>query len=201
MSGARILSEEPQAAMLAAELLDALWWQYDAPAVHVRLDRLGLVEDLDRARFGIARIVTSEDGTYQPHPDGEPHLIAVEGVPEPHLGWREIFDFVAFKSDAPGTWWRRTGYADVLGADEIDRLAFLRQPVIVHETPLDWLRAGCRGCVILDWTFNPKTAFALSTEIHCATPALATALRKRFAEVSRPHQAVRVLVQEARNAA
>jgi hypothetical protein len=62
-----------------------------------------------------------------------------------------IIDLVAFRMDTPRSFWPLTGSAAVLGDDEIDRASAMGEPLQVHESPLDWLRAGRRGCVILDW--------------------------------------------------
>ena len=43
------------------------------------------------------------------------------------------------------------GQAVVLGLHAARLALFEQAPVLVHATPLDWLRADCRGCVVLDW--------------------------------------------------
>lgn len=188
--------EEPQSAWLAAEFLSAVE-AADRPAAVRRLRDLGIgLIDIMREYVGVARVTTQPDGTFVPDPEGDPHIITLAAVALPHMGWGEVFDLVAFKSTAPHVWWRRIGQADTLGDDAIEYAACTRKPLVLHETPLAWLRAGAEGAVVLDWTMNPRIVFSAVTEIHCTTPALAATLQKRFAEVSRPWQTIKV--QEGR---
>lgn len=60
-------------------------------------------------------------------------------------------DLIAFRMDTPMSFWPLSGAAAVLGEDEIDRASAMAEPLQVHECPLDWLKAGRRGCVILDY--------------------------------------------------
>ncbi len=68
-----------------------------------------------RHHVGVARIITSSDGLFEIHDDGERALIVPEGVPEVPA-WDSIHDLIAFKPDSPGRWWRWRGDADLLGA-------------------------------------------------------------------------------------
>jgi len=60
----------------------------------------------------------------------------------------DIFDLAAWNPDdgALGLW---RGAASMLGAENIFAPR-LGEPLLVHETPLDWLRAGRRGVFIVD---------------------------------------------------
>jgi hypothetical protein len=60
-------------------------------------------------------------------------------------GW--IVDLVAFHPNYPGRWALRRGAAEWLGCIEPQYLD--PEPVPVWRTPLRWLRAGCRGVVLL----------------------------------------------------
>lgn len=192
--------EEPQSAWLAGEFLSAVE-AADRPAAARRLRDLGIGPiDVMRDYVGVARVTTFPDGTFVPDPLGDPHIVTLAAVAMPRMGWAEVFDLVAFRSTAPAVWWRRIGLADTLGDDAIEYAACTRAPLVLHETPLDWLRARAEGAVVLDWTMNPRIVFSPVTEIHCTTPALAATLQKRFAEVSRPCQTVKV-AEERRNAA
>lgn len=72
----------------------------------------------------------------------------------PAMGFREnrLSDLVAFRLDAPRAFWRLEGTEPLLGYDSLEDASDRREPLMVHESPLDWLRAGRIGAVILDWT-------------------------------------------------
>jgi hypothetical protein len=58
-----------------------------------------------------------------------------------------VLDLLAFSPVAPGQWALRRGIATVLGAIEPQYLDPV--PVPVHRDVTDWLRADCRGIVLL----------------------------------------------------
>ncbi|MBF0251897.1 MAG: hypothetical protein HQL35_14845, partial [Alphaproteobacteria bacterium] len=66
----------------------------------------------------------------------------------------EIRELVAFDPRDPGRWWLRLGgerWGPVwLGQDAVDWARAEGAPLTLYATPLDWLRAGCRGAVLLD---------------------------------------------------
>lgn len=98
--------------------------------------------------FGICRAQFHGD-LYEPTgADGEP--VIVMGVSE-HPD-EQIIDLVAFQPSDPTRWWLRSGQGVVLGLHNARLAAFKEEPVFVHATPLDWLRAECQGVVVLDWT-------------------------------------------------
>ena len=59
-------------------------------------------------------------------------------------------ELIAWRPAEPGQWWYRWG-ADwpALGDHFIDDAHINGKPLNCHLTPLDWLRGGCRGCVML----------------------------------------------------
>lgn len=173
-----------KAADLAAEFYAAFENVHGGIAERMRF--LGIPVDEDRPRVGVARVVTREDGTFEPHPDGALHLIIAEGIPEPNLGWREIVDLIALRTDDPTQWWLRRDIVDLLGSDEIDRAAFAGLPLVLLPSPLDWLRAGCVGAVIVNWSLDPRSIFGAVDTVHCTTEALRHRLRKRLEEVCKP---------------
>ena len=76
--------------------------------------------------------------------DGEP--VSFENPVEAPLA-----DLLAFRLDDPGRWWLRRGTPDlVLGKDQLADALATGAPIHLHETPLDWLRAECRGACLLD---------------------------------------------------
>jgi hypothetical protein len=58
-----------------------------------------------------------------------------------------VIDLLAFSPSAPGRWALRRGIATVVGAIEPQYLDPV--PVPVHRDVTDWLRADCRGIVLL----------------------------------------------------
>jgi hypothetical protein len=97
--------------------------------------------------FGVARAQFDGD-LWEPATDGAGVFIL--GVNEhPDEG---LIDIVAFKPSNPARWYLRLGNAVVLGLHNARLAVFKEEPVLVHATPLDWLRAECRGVVVLDWT-------------------------------------------------
>ena len=61
-----------------------------------------------------------------------------------------LIDMIAWRPDDPARWWYRTGEGAVLGVDHLDLAHTEAWPISLHRTPLDWLRAGCRGAILLD---------------------------------------------------
>jgi hypothetical protein len=61
-------------------------------------------------------------------------------------------DLIAWTRAQPCRVFQCLGTAEALGVDQIGNPAswFLGKPLVVHRCPLDWLRAGCTGIVILD---------------------------------------------------
>ena len=96
--------------------------------------------------FGVATIQTSPDGTYEPAHTGTGAIVI--GVHGPDL---ELVDLCAFHPASPGCWHLRLGLAEFLGAEAVDKAAFLREFLKLYRTPLLWMRGGCQGACVLDW--------------------------------------------------
>lgn len=73
-------------------------------------------------------------------------------VVEVEDGEMVVTDLVAFDVVDPTTFSTFEGHGVLLGADQIENpSSFLgTRPLLVHRTPMAWLRAGCRGVVVLD---------------------------------------------------
>ena len=108
---------------------------------------------------GFAQIELYRGGLYEPRDEGLDAVI----VPVHADG---LADLVAFRPSLPGRWWRRLGAVPVLGEENMRR--FQVDPLRVCATPLDWLRGGGRGVVIIDWLPDPADlllgAGALTTD-------------------------------------
>ena len=129
--------------------------------------------------FGVAHIVGIEPGLYAPG-DGAPHIV------QPVFENWALVDLVAWQTTAPDRWLRRTGAGWALNADNADFIdRFGGPPVLLHATPLDWLRAGATGTVILDWSSPRIERLRWHEEVCCATAALAETLRCRLTEALR----------------
>ena len=59
-------------------------------------------------------------------------------------------ELIAWRPAEPGQWWYRWGASwPALGDHYIDAAHIDGKPLHCHMTPLDWLRGGCRGTVML----------------------------------------------------
>ena len=96
----------------------------------------------------VGAIETHGGGLFEPAEDGCPAV----WVGCYTRAW-DLADIAAFYMSRPGRWWRRLGAADLLG--ESNYGAFRVEPIVVHRRPLDWLRAGGDGLVLLDWSVDP----------------------------------------------
>lgn len=63
----------------------------------------------------------------------------------------ELLDLVAFRLETPRSYWSFSGAAPMLGYASLERAIYFQEPLFVHESPLDWLKASMTGIVILDW--------------------------------------------------
>ena len=106
--------------------------------------------------FGVSRIRIDADGTYEPAEDGIGAIVM--GVIEHN----ELSDLLAFCTAAPSRWWRRLGLAVYLGEEKVDYAAFMKTPLRLFRTPVNWLRAECEGAVVLDWRFGRSALFDVS---------------------------------------
>lgn len=93
---------------------------------------------------------SNEDGLprFYPCPDGEPSAL-IEVLDDDAV---TVLDYLAWTLNDPEVFATAVGNADLLGGPNMrDRLG---EPLEIHRTPLAWLKAGGRGCVVL----NPEFA-------------------------------------------
>jgi hypothetical protein len=95
--------------------------------------------------FGVSQIEINGD-LYAPGGVGNLSMI----LPTNREG-NDIDDLVAFYPSEPEKFWLRLGAARFLNHNAVDRAVACGEPLFIHETPFDWLRAGWQACVILDW--------------------------------------------------
>ena len=110
---------------------------------------------LSAGDLGVERIATT-GRLYVPSPDGFVVVVMAAwspAAPSIYCAVENpvILDLLALRLDQPETWWRRVGEPGlVLGSDNLDAAHTEGWPISLHRTPLDWLRAGCRGACLLD---------------------------------------------------
>ena len=105
--------------------------------------------------LAVARISTA-GRLWTPEPTGAPaFILPVWAGPAPSIyqavGNPVLIDMIAWRPDDLACWWYRTGEGDALGIDNLDLAHIEGWPITFEPTPLDWLRAGCRGAVLLDY--------------------------------------------------
>ncbi len=66
----------------------------------------------------------------------------------------DIVDLTAWFPDNPGRCWTRCYSGVPLGVDQLDRAELLGDPLLLHPTPLGWLRGNGEGVCILDWKMS-----------------------------------------------
>ncbi|GEO82016.1 hypothetical protein [Pararhodospirillum oryzae] len=104
------------------------------------------------ARYGVGRgALTKEGWVFGP---GHAHAFLPEpplaDIDSPEWPTPELFDLVVFRPDQPGRWWSKNESV-LLNGSEVERATFFEDPLVIHPDPLEWMRAGGQGVVILDW--------------------------------------------------
>lgn len=102
-----------------------------------------------QAPFGVLRCDMRGKQFFEP--TSEPY--GVDAVIMPVMDEGTTIDLIAWRSLRPGAWLRRNGQGWALGVDLIQEPPLWDgfKEITLHATPLDWLRAGGQGAVILDW--------------------------------------------------
>ena len=136
---------------LRAEAL-AFARERDKPATDWLVE-LGIKRDLTGVAVLGRTCAAIEGREWTPKPDGQPVVTL------PIWSGNSCIDILALCPVDGSRWWRRTDLAPVLGLDEIERAGFLDEPLHIRQNPLEWLRAGATGVVVLDWA---SAAFWLS---------------------------------------
>ena len=123
-------------------------------------------------------IQTYGDGSFDWAEDGQPAL----HLPIPGIDGR-MEDIVAWLPGDPSRWWLRLRIGVILGLEEVERCDFLHEPLHLFWTPADWLSAGKRGAVILDWKGHLPFWLPMNAPIKCQDERLA---RKVMAALAPP---------------
>ncbi len=121
------------------------------------LEQQGVTREAIHRAGGLAVARISMVGRlWMPEPTGTPaFILPVWDGPAPSIysGVENpvLIDMIAWRPDDLACWWYRTGEGDALGIDNLDLAHIEGWPISLHRTPLDWLRAGCRGACLLDY--------------------------------------------------
>ena len=95
-----------------------------------------------------------------------------------------IKELTAFTLDAPGKWAVLRGGVPILGTGlndaMLDYAMTIKEPIALHPTPRDWLRAGGAGLCVLNWS-APLSATFDGLPVSC-DPAIARRLRAKIVD-------------------
>lgn len=97
-------------------------------------------------QFGVARVGRCGDGLFQLDEGGNRALVV------PVYEGDELVDLVAFFTSTPEQWSLRLGVGWALGLEESLERYRWGDPLPIHKTPLEWLRAGGDGLCVVDWS-------------------------------------------------
>ncbi len=98
-----------------------------------------------------------------------------------------IIDLVSWLWRDPSQWWRRRGDGDVLGERALKRAEWCGDPVVLYETPSDWLDSRDIAAVcVLDWSCDPRWVLRHANKVVCASHRLRQRLRRRILECAGP---------------
>lgn len=155
-----------------------------AAAVRDKLIEAGVPPDLDADIRG-APIVPRVDDGFDFAEDG-PLAVLVPTDPD-----NPSDDCIAFFVGEPHRWWSRSA-APILNPAAIEHAHWFHTPLRLHATPLDYLKAGATGAVIIDWRENLRWWLGGVGAIEC--PSLE--YQNRLAYVLRQPPLPRLLLTE-----
>jgi len=183
-------TENPATADTVGGVLDNV----QAPALNNRdnsplpdnWQRLG---DASAAVVAQLRVELHADGSFDYAEDG----VLASILPVRGLGGR-MEDIVAWVAADPARWWLRRRMAVILGMEAVETADYMREPLLLFDTPLDWLKAGKRGAVVLDWKAHLPFWLPCNAPIKCQNERLA---RKVTAALTPPRPNVSVEASHA----
>ena len=162
------------------------------------MERLGVDRKLfwnGPAAWGIGAIEPTRKRTFQFNPDGKPACI----IPVCRDYSFDCFenthtDLIAFDTSQPSRWLSLYDTEPILNPEAVERAITCLgtdEVLRVHETPLDWLRAGRVGIVILDWSANLQVRLGGVRRIYTTSPMLAMRLEKALTLPTWPSPEIR----------
>lgn len=163
---------------------------------------------LDRLRaLGVSPSIIADVGTRQPpfgvvmaEADGDGLYVPSDGpafIVQPIYEAGGLIDLVAWRSLQPDRWWLRTGLGWLLNGDECLYGGWDGHLLSLFSTPLDWLRSGATGSVVLDWEAPDLAQLRGFQAIECDSPGLA----KTLAAALRRQRIPQIRVRETARAA
>jgi hypothetical protein len=152
------------------------------------LGRQALADAAAEGLIGLGRI-SADEAYFWPDIEGREAFI----LPVQEKG--ATVDLIAWSPKRPTDWRWRLGSATILNLDAVMVTSWDMPPVKVHATPLDWLRAGRDGCVILDWS-SPDIGWLTSLPAIEAEPMINAKIKRailamrlpRFVAARRNHE-------------
>ena len=130
--------------------------------------------------YGVDRVEPDGDGRYQPSPQGESQVI----LPV-YDETGELVDLVAFPTRSPHNWRVRCGQGWALGLEQGLERYHWGEALPLHSSPLNWLRSGCVGLTVIDWTAPEVAGLRDMESIICEDARLASVLREALTLPSR----------------
>lgn len=132
------------------------------------------------AAIGLVQVETDSRDFWTPIDTGKAMLVT------PLVEEESVVDLIAFDPKAPDRWYLRTGAGWALGHDAVRRATDgwgEPERLELHPTPLEWLRSGCSGACVAQWTDEARMALRSLVGIDVGLPRFAHVLRL---ELSRP---------------
>jgi hypothetical protein len=158
------------------------------PELAAALQACGLPID-GASTWGVG-FVDIDAHNYAPADGGKPAIIV------PLFEGGALLDLIAVGLETRSTRTRR-GLATVLGQEWLDHARETETAVRLFGDPIEWLRNGCRGAVVVDWRAAPFTLSEVPA-IACGDELLAKKIDKALRQ---PLRVPPLYVREERRAA
>jgi hypothetical protein len=104
----------------------------------------------------------------------------------------ELIDTVAWFPDRARKWFRWRLLGMHLGDLALRHAQFLQRPILLLETPADWVRSPAGSIVVIDWRCNLRALFGEVPEVRCASISLKRFLQQRLSEQVAPRFTIEV---------
>lgn len=151
---------------------------------------------LEDASIGVVKASVDAKDFWTPEETGRT-MIAVPLIEDGHIS-----DLIAFDPNEPAVWYLRTGTGWALGAENIaaavNGWSDREMTLLIHSTPMNWLRAGCEGCCVSHWTDEARATIRHVKRIAVTSTRLAQYLRL---ELTRPPRIPEIEVRGMRSRA
>ena len=163
-----------------------------------RLALYGVNSDLfwkGPAAFGRARIEVINGQSFQFNEDGKEAIIVPACYDYEYCGFEETsVDLIACFLDHPTRFFTLLSNEPILNPAAIEKAEpclGTDEVLLIHETPLEWLQAGMKGVVILDWRANLPFHLGGVRRIYAANAILAKRIEKALTSPTWPTPEIR----------